>query len=139
MRRAVHPNPDAAVRVCHDALEDSVAPPAGKSAFEVFADGCKELYVETDCRDAFTDAVAQPPAQRVNLIYQACRDAYCPLLEEPPDVCNPSHRIVTEYDRMLSWAQLNRAILARDLGGRRASRVSGELTALGAIANEREQ
>lgn len=137
--RAVHPNPDRAVRACHDALEDSLAPPSGKSGFEVLADGCKELYVERGCRDAFTDAVAAPPAERMTRIYEACRDAYCPVLEEPPDVCHQDHEIATSYDRMLSWSELNRAILARDLGGRRASRISGELSALGAIANEPKQ
>src|SRR2546426_716567 len=60
---------------------------AGKSV----ADACAPLYSEPGCRKGWADAWAEgtDPSQRIRVLTNACRDAYCPKLPEPkPALCD---------------------------------------------------
>jgi hypothetical protein len=89
-------------------------PPLGSAAKAVWAE-CAPVYKAEPCRDVHLRYQETPVPDRVRVLTDACRDAYCPLLPEPrPALC--TRRAASFSETTVLWRELDKAILQRDLG-----------------------
>jgi len=129
---ARHPSPDEAVSNCESAIaliEEAASDASAEPSFlhtELLA-GCADLFVEGGCRQAMRAAADLPANERSASVRSACREAYCPLLEDPCFVACARPFLPDPAPGRSLWFQLLHAILVHDLGPDRAARIYGPL------------
>mgnify|MGYP006197283137 FL=1 len=83
-------------------------------------EACKNLWINPDCRDAWSDALSQPPEVRGESVIRRCAAAECPTLDVTVELCQQDLAGVNLLDPAPDWSALwkefNRVVLARDLG-----------------------
>lgn len=125
----VRTNTDREVRDCLMTIAGALRAKPG-SIPGLLGKACSGLFVEKGCREAWEKVGSFPPEKRASLLMEACRDAYCPKLEEPrPGACSlelPDGAA----ERLELWRELFWAIWIRDLGEARAIHLKGQLMAL---------
>lgn len=117
-RRSDGAIPDSAIEACVAATVAASANPSLAEQAVMMASGCRGLYKEPRCRQAFSELGAIEPTARSEHIATACKQAYCPLLPNPkPDLCR---NLSDSPQRLASqWPELQLAIWNRDLGAER--------------------
>lgn len=111
-----HPNPQAAIQRCREAMTKvAAAPHQGVAA--LVSEGCSDLFVEPACREAMRRFESVEPAARAGTLARNCRDAYCPKLPEPrPTLCAADLTRIAPTELAQQWPTLAGAALAFDLG-----------------------
>src|SRR5262249_32295720 len=91
-------------------------PPLG-SASKAVTGECAPVFRAEPCRLAHQHYLETPVHERVRMLVESCRDAYCPSLPEPrPALCTRTLLGVPLHETGMLWDELRRAILQRDLG-----------------------
>jgi hypothetical protein len=109
----------AAVDVCVAAIE-SILPfdPAPGDSFKRVARACQSLYSEAGCSRAWSLAAADEtgPADRLRILTDGCRAAYCPSLEAGVEACTESWWSAASFEeRARAWFELNEVIRSKEL------------------------
>ncbi len=109
----------AAVEACVAAIESSLPfDPAPGDSFKRVARACQSLYSETGCSRAWALAAADEtgPADRLRILTDGCRAAYCPSLGAGLDACVESWWSAAEFEeRARAWFELNEVIRRKEL------------------------
>lgn len=134
-----HPHPDRAIRECTVGLEAATAGHQASAVPTTMA-ACKDLYVESTCRDAWARIGPASPSEKARLLAEAidsCRRAYCPMLPAPkPGLCEGKTNNASD-----PWGELQLAIFTYDLGPTRvaslAQKMSKALTSMRSSTLER--
>lgn len=80
--------------------------------FRVLAEGCKTIYAEPACREAWSRAATADPAEALSIAVFGCAEAYCPKLDEPrPALCGAPGGAAS----LAQWPELQARILEREL------------------------
>jgi hypothetical protein len=80
----------ARINLCVHALDEIGDSTDSTEAGRRVAEACAPLYSKAACRDGMLEAWAPKtdPWQRVHIMVEACRSAYCPELADPkPALC----------------------------------------------------
>jgi hypothetical protein len=104
---------------CIAKLNRGEAPDDPIDAARELVAACAPLYSKQACREGMFEATAKDtdPSQRMRIMLEACRDAYCPELPNPkPELCAFTTRNtdLTRWSEI--WEDFNVVILARELG-----------------------
>ncbi len=86
-------------------------------------DACRGIWLEPACSDSFESALEMPSFRRASHILEACRDAYCPSIEEDLALCTAtlgeSVSLLEPLDEsgtdpLEAWTEFNAVIFRRD-------------------------
>lgn len=106
-----------AIQRCQEAMARVGAAGDPRRMFQAYVEGCRELHRDRGCREAWAQAAAGPPEARLITVAEGCRRASCPGLPPPkPRLCDTDPTRLDAAARAEAFAELNAAILARDLG-----------------------
>lgn len=79
--------------------------------------GCADLHAAPGCREAWRTAASVSPEMRIAVVAAGCQRAYCPTLSPPrPTLCEHEVSTMSPSELGPAWAELERLVLARDLG-----------------------
>jgi hypothetical protein len=113
---------DRAVQICVEQIQADQPAEAPVERGRRLAQACGALFAERGCSDAYKQAWEHfDPSQRIRIMVEGCRDAYCPTLAVPrPTLCESGTFVI---EAAADWPEFLRVILVRDLGEERAGRV----------------
>lgn len=86
------------------------------SAAANIAESCADLYSRSACSQAMKRWSSTPVESRAASIARACRDAYCPSLEEPKPALCLSLDLPAPSELPSQWNELNERVLRLELG-----------------------
>jgi hypothetical protein len=110
-----HPDRAGAVQRCKKGYGDAASAASPKERTAIIWSACAGLYLESTCRDAFANVMTVLPHERSAYLTGACRDAYCPLLDEPkPSLCSMERHPFEERGAL--FAELLRRVHILELG-----------------------
>jgi hypothetical protein len=102
------------IRSCAASFEES-------ESLSTHVESCRYLWVEPGCRQAWKEALHNPPGNRGEYVIQKCASAYCPELPSPrPALCTRddlagADLLDEEPDWLELWTRFNGVVLNRDL------------------------
>jgi len=109
--------PDGAIESCRQAFAAVAASGDVASTVPGIFTGCADLHAAPGCREAWRTAASVSPEMRIAVVAAGCQRAYCPTLSPPrPTLCEHEVSTMSPSELGPAWAELERLVLARDLG-----------------------
>jgi hypothetical protein len=119
------PSPPSVIDTCLAAV---AAQRAAKTSDPTgVAKGCADVYKVAGCHDAWLAAVDAPTEAYMLTIASGCRDAYCPLLDPRPTLCDAPELDLRTL--LVHWPELQRAAWAHDWPAAEVERLRGAFQA----------